>query len=129
VLRVRVKAMRGNAGGGTMDITAERTEWGTLLRVSGCLDVSSKKQFLDTPCIQECEAPLIVDLAQMDFLDSSGLGALVQSIRRFRDSGKPFVLASPTEAVLRLLKLMSVDQIVAIADNMELAESVVMQGR
>jgi len=110
-----------------MDIVTETAEWGSIVRVSGCLDVSSKKQFLELPCMQDCQTSLVLDLAQMDFLDSSGLGALVQVVRKFRESGRALVLASPTESVMRVLELTSVDQILTIADSVERAASVVMQ--
>ena len=112
-----------------MDIVTETTEWGNIVRVSGCLDVSSRSQLLELPCIQDCQCPLVLDLAQMDFLDSSGLGALVQVVRRFREAGKAFVLASPTETVMRVLELTSVDQIVIIAESVERAVSVVERSK
>ncbi|NQU42086.1 STAS domain-containing protein [bacterium] len=102
-----------------MEIIREKTSWGILLKATGNLDVSSRGDLADLPSLKSCEEDVILDIAAVDFMDSSGLGTLVQVIRRFRDSDKHFVLAAPTEPVMQLLRLTSVDQIVPIAGTVE----------
>jgi anti-sigma B factor antagonist len=50
---------------------------------------------------RECE--VIVDLAGLEFMDSSGLAALVQARKHARHAGSDLLLAAPQQQVLRLL--------------------------
>jgi anti-anti-sigma factor len=57
---------------------------------------------------------IIVDLAGVTFIDSSGLRVLVRAHKRQRDSGGRFVIASPSEAVRRLLEITGLTSELAI---------------
>lgn len=46
-----------------------------------------------------------VDLGGVDFVDSSGLGVLIDAHRRAAGEGRRFVLARPSPAVVRLLEI------------------------
>jgi len=48
---------------------------------------------------------LIVDVAQMSFIDSSGLRVLVQTRKRLVDAGGALELQQPSDTVVRLLEL------------------------
>ncbi len=50
---------------------------------------------------RDCE--VIVDLAGLEFIDSSGLAALVQARKHARRAGSDLRLAAPQQQVLRLL--------------------------
>lgn len=52
---------------------------------------------------RDCE--IIVDLAGLEFIDSSGLAALVLARRHARQAGGDLLLAAPQQQVLRLLTL------------------------
>jgi anti-anti-sigma factor len=46
---------------------------------------------------------IIVDLRDVDFMDSTGLGVLIGARRRSQDAGSKLVLARPSRATYRLL--------------------------
>lgn len=50
---------------------------------------------------RDCE--VIVDLAGLEFMDSSGLAALVRARKHAQHAGKDLLLAAPQQQVLRLL--------------------------
>ena len=57
---------------------------------------------------------LVVDLGQVGFIDSCGLGALISALKVLRTSGGSLVLANlsePVEAVLRITRLSRVFEI------------------
>jgi anti-sigma B factor antagonist len=51
------------------------------------------------------ERQIIVDLAGLDFIDSSGLAALARVRKHARRAGGDLLLAAPQQAVLRVLSL------------------------
>ena len=56
-------------------------------------------------------ALLVVDLDQTVFMDSSGLGALVAGLRAARAAGGDLRIARPTEQVLTVLELTTMDRV------------------
>jgi anti-sigma B factor antagonist len=46
---------------------------------------------------------IVVDLAELSFIDSTGLGALIFGFQRCRDDGIAFRLARPTRGVRQIL--------------------------
>lgn len=75
---------------------------------------------------------LIVDLSEVDLLDSTGLGLLVGILKRARERGERLGIA-PTQLVLvvdtpevrRTLELTRLDRVFTIADRLEDAESLI----
>ena len=57
---------------------------------------------------------LLVDLKNVSFMDSSGLGALVAALKTVRGIGADMVLCSPNEQVSMLLELTSMSKIFKI---------------
>jgi anti-sigma B factor antagonist len=61
-------------------------------------------------------AELVVDLTDLRFIDSTGLGALIAGFQRARDAGVPFRLAHPTPAVRQILVLSGLLEVVQLTD-------------
>ena len=59
---------------------------------------------------QAATGDVVIDLAGVDFMDSTGLGVLVGALTRSREAGTTLELARPGERVLRLLQLTGLDQ-------------------
>jgi anti-sigma B factor antagonist len=69
--------------------------------------------------LRACEGNVIIDMTELDFMDSSGLGALVRHIRLFRDHGKGIALAGLNDNLRRLLQYTSIDKIVPMGASVE----------
>lgn len=54
---------------------------------------------------------IVVDLSEVAFLDSSGLGALVAGLKTARQAGGDLRIAAPSEQVLLVLRLTSLDRV------------------
>ena len=54
---------------------------------------------------------VVVDLSQTDFIDSSGLGALVAGLKTARQAGGDLRIARPTEQVRTVLELTNLDRV------------------
>jgi anti-sigma B factor antagonist len=59
---------------------------------------------------------VVVDLADLSFIDSTGLGALVFGFQRARDAGIAFRLARPSRGVRQILVLSGLLEVVELAD-------------
>jgi anti-sigma B factor antagonist len=63
------------------------------------------------------DAPVILDLAGVGFMDSSGLRALLEARQACLDAGRRFAIARPSDAVRRVLEL------VDLASEFEVVET------
>jgi anti-anti-sigma factor len=64
------------------------------------------------------ESPLLViDLSELDFIDSTGLEVLLRAARRAEDSGRRLIVAKPSRYVRRLLELTAIDQSLDVVED------------
>lgn len=66
---------------------------------------------------------IAVDLADVDFIDSSGLGALINGLKTARQAGGDLRIASPGEQVKLVLELTNIDRVLKAYNNAETAFS------
>jgi len=70
--------------------------------------------------LDEGPSNLILDLSQIDFIDSSGLGALVQVAKKVQNqSGSLQIVSNPR--VTQTVKLVRLDQFLSLQPNVEAA--------
>ena len=68
---------------------------------------------------------VVIDLSEVPFMDSSGLGALIGSIRRLREAGGAVGVVCTRPAVLRLLHTTGFDRIVEVSSTIPEAVAVI----
>lgn len=103
-----------------MDIT--KTEHGShlVLEVQGDVDlynVGELKQAIFKLLDEEDIPSLIIDMAGIEYMDSSGVGALVAGQKKMKSTGGKFGLLNINEEVLNILKLATLDQFFTIYEN------------
>lgn len=83
--------------------TADQTE----IVLTGDLDTwtSPRLRARLTQLIADGHTSLVIDLAGVAFMDSSGLGTLIAVLKRVRQVGGEMALRSPTPPVLRALEI------------------------
>jgi anti-anti-sigma factor len=100
----------------------QRNENGAVvLAVSGELDLAA------SPTLEERlddvfggNVPrLIIDLRQLEFIDSTGLSVLVKAHQRAEEAGSRFGLVNGGSQVRRLLSLTGIAERLAVADSPE----------
>jgi anti-sigma B factor antagonist len=57
---------------------------------------------------------VVVDLAKVDYIDSSGIASLVEAFQTARRLGTRFSLAAVSSAAMRVLKLARLDEVFVI---------------
>jgi anti-sigma B factor antagonist len=58
--------------------------------------------------------PIILDLTELEFIDSTGLSLLVQAHQRITSEGRHFILRGPTDRVRRVLEISGLADLFAI---------------
>ncbi len=102
-----------------MNIHCEQHEHHLTVHITGAIDISAGSQFRELGLLDPRDTDLLIDLSQVEFLDSAGLAALVLVIRAHKSAGRVCVLAAPTPIVSRILKLTAIHQLVYISDTIE----------
>ncbi len=100
------------------DFTADpHTDGGTVvLRLHGELDMAAAPRLVRAlnAALDASPTAITLDLSGLTFVDSTGIGVFVAGYRRATGIGCPFVLRSPRLAVLRTLRLIGIDRLIAI---------------
>ncbi|GAB3604745.1 STAS domain-containing protein [Conyzicola nivalis] len=85
----------------------------TVIRGEGRLNMVSAPLLREavTDAISKGRPRVVVDLSGVDFMDSSGLGALVGCLKTARQAGGDLRIAAPSEQVTMVLQLSNLDRI------------------
>ncbi|MEN8139610.1 MAG: STAS domain-containing protein [Thermodesulfobacteriota bacterium] len=70
-----------------------------------------RQQLMAADCV---ERGGVVDFSAVDFMDSSGLGALIAAVRRLRKGGRDLKIACPNDNVQRVFDLTSANRLFEI---------------
>lgn len=86
------------------------------------VDASKAPAFKDemTKCIDSGPNQIVLDLSGVEFIDSSGLGAVVSCLKRVGPAGS-LAIAGATGAVSRLFTLTRMDRVFALHDTVDAA--------
>jgi anti-anti-sigma factor len=122
----------------TLDISPLRLEFertaGHPLHViaSGEIDfscASSMQARIIAAREREATSELILDLAAVGFIDSSGMGVLLRLQRELQSEGGGLVLLCPTAQVRRTMAAMGLDEHLAVVDDHIQAEAQLAEQR
>ena len=112
-----------------LDIEVTTTEDHTVCRPNGELDAYTVGQFREVlGDLAETKA-LLIDLSDVPFMDSAGLGALIGGIRRTRESGGEVSVACSRPTLTRLLHTTGFDRIVPVVETVEEALEALKQAQ
>jgi anti-sigma B factor antagonist len=102
-----------------LEITAEQQDGQTRLVLVGELDIASAPRFEEGLADAERAEPavLVLDLRKVEFIDSTGLRAVIAADERARNAGRRLVLVRGTPAVERVLSVTQLDQRFDIVDD------------
>lgn len=99
-----------------MKLVSQRARGAMVIRVEEArIDAAVAVQFKDAfrDAVRDAPDRVILDLAQVSFLDSSGLGAIVAAMKILAPERK-LELAAMTETVAKVFRLTRMDSVFAI---------------
>ncbi len=85
----------------------------SVIRITGRLNMVAAPELRDVVAnaVASGAARLVVDLSDVEFMDSSGLGALIGALKITRQAGGDLRISAPGEQVSMVLQLSNVDRI------------------
>jgi anti-sigma B factor antagonist len=90
----------------SVELSTRRSDGQVIVTLSGELDVTDAARVAAALTAVAASGPqIIVDLADLEFIDSSGLAALVRARRQATNAGFDLLLAAPTQQVRRMLAI------------------------
>lgn len=109
--------------------TREVRENCQIFRLTGLLDAFSEPTFrrVLSDCIDEGPSNIILSLSQIDFVDSSGLGALVQLVKKAKTAGGSLQIVT-NPRVTQTVKLVRLEKFLSLQPSIEAALENVEEG-
>jgi len=95
----------------------------TVVSAVGEVDIASASA-LDavlTEAVASGHVELIVDLDQVGFLDSTGLGVLVKFLKRTREADGSLSVVTESERVLKVIRITGLDAVIPLFTSVDLA--------
>jgi anti-sigma B factor antagonist len=93
----------------------------TVVSVKGEVDLytapSLKERVADL--VSAGRTRLAVDLAGVEFMDSTGLGVLIGGLKRCKEAGGYLALVAPRESVVKVLAITGLDKIFPIHQTVD----------
>ena len=90
----------------------------TVVSVAGEVDVSNASQLRDAlnAALENGATALEVDLTEVPYIDSTGIGVLVGAAHHASDAGVAYAVVNPQRNVLRVLGMLGVNEELGIND-------------
>jgi anti-anti-sigma factor len=105
-----------DAGRDPLEIDVENSDERALVTLSGELDASTASFLYDKLSDLEVEdvEHVVLDLAQVTFMDSTGLGVIMTEHKRLQHSKGSLTIFSPPSSVRRLFEITGLDGVLDI---------------
>ncbi|WP_297789878.1 STAS domain-containing protein [uncultured Anaerococcus sp.] len=84
-----------------------------VLKLAGDLDVYSEEEFRDfiEDKLTNLDSDLVIDIKDLDYLDSTGLGMFMKIYKLNQEKGKKVRVVNPKENILKLFKITELTEI------------------
>jgi anti-sigma B factor antagonist len=100
-----------------LKISVEGNGQRRTVRLEGECDIASAPELRESlrPLVPPDVNDLVVDVSDLEFIDSTGLGVIVGALRRIREGGGELTLAGAKGPVRRVLEVTRLDQAIPLA--------------
>ena len=112
----------------SVDLSTRERDGQVIVALRGVLDVADAVSVAAAlTAVAARQRDIVIDLAGLEFIDSSGVAALVRGRRQARYAGGQLLLAAPQQQVLRVLTLTRLIDVFPV--HASVAEAVCSAGR
>lgn len=105
-----------------LNYTHQKDENANYLFIQGDLigdEIGPKLVELVSDAIQEGAKTFVIDLSEVRYISSSGIGLLITMLTKMRNVGGEVFLTSPSEHVKKLLIITKLNNIFTVYDSVE----------
>lgn len=95
-----------------------------ILSVQGVIKLNESGRLLSDRLkniLETGQKSVLVDLSEVDEVDSTGLGELVGYLQLFSKQGRQLAVVKPTEKIRRLFEFMNLDKVLPIYEDLDQA--------
>lgn len=109
----------------SLSVRVERRAGATILAPRGDVDMSRSPSFREYVRVAQQAGPerLVIDMAEVDYMDSSGLATLVEAMRNATGSGVALILCGLNPRVMAVFEIARLHQffkiVPTVADAVE----------
>ncbi len=106
-----------------LQLDIETTASTTVITPLGDIDLSKSTDLREAlrPIIDSSPTKIIVDLAHVPYMDSSGIATLIEGLQLAKQSNIEFIICTVSEGVRSIIELARLDQIFTIVDSRDQA--------
>ena len=99
-----------------LQISTRAEDGAVVVTVAGEVDVATAPQLDATlsDLIADGAVTLVVDLSEVGFLDSTGLGVLVKAVKRTREAAGGVAVVTTSPRVLKVLNITGLDKAIPV---------------
>jgi anti-sigma B factor antagonist len=108
-----------------LEIQLDESAGHVVCRPVGELDAYTVSSFRDAVGRIPADTRLVIDLSEVVFIDSAGLGAIIGGIRRMRGGGGDVAVCCNRDALVKLLHTTGLDRIVSVVSSNEEAAAAI----
>lgn len=91
----------------------------SMVSIKGEIDIYSIEKFRESieKEIKNQATQIILDCSELSYMDSTGMGVLIELRNRTKEMGQKIIMMNPQPNIKKLLALTGVDKIIEIVDN------------
>ncbi|MEM1204458.1 MAG: STAS domain-containing protein [Acidobacteriota bacterium] len=105
-------------------IDKRRVEDMVVLNVEGIIKLGQSAEFLAQSLertLESDEGHVLLDLSQINYIDSTGIGELVGYLSRFAERARKLILVAPSERIRQLLQVAQIQHLFPTYDDLDSA--------
>jgi anti-sigma B factor antagonist len=104
-----------------MNVNIEERDGTVIVQPIGDVDLANSTELRShlKDALQRSSTGIVIDLANVNYMDSSGVATLVECLQTTRNSGMSLRLCQLTERVLSVFQIARLDGVFEIVNTME----------
>lgn len=107
---------------GQMTVTVRSSESSAVVAVSGDVGAGTAPTLrarIESLVERETPRQVVLDLSDVDFVDSSGLGTIVRAHKHLRKAGGTLSLVVTSDTVLRVFQMSGLDRVLVVHPSLD----------
>jgi anti-anti-sigma factor len=100
-----------------MEFSQKNVKGITVFSITGQIKISTQtqcKEYFDRHIGENCSKPAILNMSGVGYMNSAGIGMIVESFKKFRDNGGRLVICSLVPDIVKLFEITKLDHFIEV---------------